>query len=146
MLFYALQELHFQVEFTNRLKLVLLVATLALPTPSTLWGQIEEGDGEAATLAVEGMVSEEDVKLMIEEAVAGALEEYVSRDELNGAVSNVQAEVAHTVAAASEDNFNNIMNAVLNIVHENMEGLTLKEMFRDQFGGYDEYKMVKNLR
>jgi hypothetical protein len=27
-----------------------------------------------------------------------------------------------------------------------MEGLTLKEMFRDQFGGYDEYKMVKNLR
>ena len=137
----------------NRLKLVLLVAALALPAPSTLWGQDEESDVEAATLAVEGMVSEEDVKLMIEEAVAAALEEYVSRDELNGAISNVQAdisnvqaEVAQTVAAASADNFNNIMNAVLNIVNETMEGLTLKEMFRDQFGGLDEYKVVKNLR
>jgi uncharacterized protein HemX len=90
----------------NRLKLVLLVATLALPTPSTLWGQIEEGDGEAATLAVEGMVSEEDVKLMIEEAVAAALEEYVSRDELNAALEqqeNVLYQAINELQAAMAD-------------------------------------------
>jgi hypothetical protein len=130
----------------KRLKFVLPVAALALPAPGTLWGQDEEGDVEAATLAVEGMVSEEDVKLMIEEAVAAALEEYVSRDELNDAISNVQADVAQTVAAESENNFNNIQQWVENIFEENMAGLTLKEMFRDQFGGLDEYKVVKNLR
>ena len=128
----------------KRLKFVLLVAALALPAPGTLWGQDEESDVEAATLAVEGMVSEEDVKLMIEEAVAAALEEYVSRDELNAALEqqgNVLNQAINELQAAMADIVNQQQDQLESVVNE----LTIKSLCKaDSACDWSQMKQIYN--